>query len=242
MDMEERLQKVLAARGVASRRKCEELILAGRVKVNGMKVDQLGFKVDDEHDKIEVDGKEVGKVPFVYLILHKPTGVITSASDPQGRKVVTDLVKDVKERVYPVGRLDLDTSGLLLMTNDGELANKIAHPRFEIDKVYLATVKGIPSEQALKTLREGVMLEDGMTYPAQAELTFKDPQLNQATIKLTIHEGRNRQVRRMCQAVGHPVVKLKRVQLGFLTLGKLAPRQYRMLTSQEVDKLRQLFT
>ncbi|WP_134698915.1 pseudouridine synthase [Ammoniphilus sp. YIM 78166] len=240
--MEERLQKVLAARGVASRRKCEELILAGRVMVNGKKVDQLGFKVDDEHDKIEVDGNVIGKVPFVYLMLHKPTGVITSASDPQGRKVVTDLVKDIKERVYPVGRLDLDTSGLLLMTNDGELANKIAHPRFEIDKVYLATVKGIPSEQALKTLREGVMLEDGMTYPAQAELTFKDPQLNQATIKLTIHEGRNRQVRRMCQAVGHPVVKLKRVQLGFLTLGKLAPRQYRMLTPQEVDKLRQLFT
>lgn len=240
--MEERLQKVLAARGVASRRKCEELILAGRVTVNGTKIDQLGFKVDDEHDKIEVDGKVIGKVPFVYLMLHKPTGVITSASDPQGRKVVTDLVKDIKERVYPVGRLDLDTSGLLLMTNDGELANKIAHPSFEIDKVYLATVKGIPSEEALKRLREGVMLEDGMTYPAQAELTFKDPQLNQATIKLIIHEGRNRQVRRMCQAVGHPVVKLKRVQLGFLTLGKLAPRQYRMLTPQEVDRLRQLFT
>ncbi|RXT14039.1 pseudouridine synthase [Ammoniphilus sp. CFH 90114] len=239
--MEERLQKVMAARGVTSRRKCEELILAGRVKVNGQVVDQLGYKVEEESDQIEVDGKVIGKVSFKYILLHKPTGFITSASDPQGRKVVTDLVKNVKERVYPVGRLDYDTSGLLLLTNDGELANRIAHPRFEIDKVYLATVKGIPSAQALHSLRNGIMLEDGMTYPAKAEIEMKDLERNQATIRLTIHEGRNRQVRRMCQAVGHPVIRLKRIQLGFLTLGNLAPGHYRQLEPSEVDKLRKLF-
>lgn len=240
--MEERLQKVMAARGVASRRKCEELILAGRVKVNGTVVSELGYKVNEDNDRIEVDGEVLGKQAFKYILLHKPTGFITSASDPQGRKVVTDLVRNVKERVYPVGRLDYDTSGLLLLTNDGDLTNKIAHPRFEIDKVYLATVKGIPSAQALKSLREGIMLEDGMTYPAQAELEKTDPEKNQATIRLTIHEGRNRQVRRMCQAVGHPVIRLKRVQLGFLTLGNLAPGHYRFLEPTEVDKLRKLFT
>lgn len=241
--MEERLQKVMAARGVASRRKCEELILAGRVKVNGTVIDQLGYKVDEETDRIEVDGELLlGKQAFKYILLHKPTGFITSASDPQGRKVVTDLVKNVKERVYPVGRLDYDTSGLLLLTNDGDLTHKIAHPRFEIDKVYLATVKGIPSDRALQSLREGIMLEDGMTYPAQAELEKIDAEKDQATIRLTIHEGRNRQVRRMCQAIGHPVVRLKRVQLGFLTLGNLAPGHYRFLDPSEVDQLRKLFT
>lgn len=236
----ERLQKVLAARGVASRRKCEELIVSGKVKVNDQVVTELGFKVD-ESDRIAVDGKEIAETGLVHLLFFKPKGVITSMKDPQGRKIVSDFIQGVKERVYPVGRLDFDTSGLLLLTNDGELANRIAHPRFEIDKVYLATVKGIPGEESLRVLREGVMLEDGITAPAQAERISTDTKRGQAVIRLTIHEGRNRQVRRMCDAIGHPVVHLKRVQLGFLSLGTLRPGEFRYLTDKEVDRLRGLF-
>jgi len=238
--MEERLQKVLAAAGIASRRKCEELILQGRVKVNQHTITQLGHKVSDI-DHIEVDGKPITREKFVYFLFHKPTGVITSLSDPQGRKIVTDFFKGVKQRVYPVGRLDYDTSGLLLLMNDGELANQIAHPRFEIDKVYIATVKGYPSEKALERLRKGVILEDGPTAPADAKLLKKDEKKGQAVIELTIHEGRNRQVRRMCQAVGHPVVNLKRTRLGFLTLGELKVGEYRPLTAKEVQQLKSMF-
>jgi len=238
--MEERLQKVLAAHGVASRRKCEELILAGRVRVNGQTITELGLKADPNKDLIEVDGKRIMGESLRYVLFHKPKGVITSVTDPQGRKVVTDFIK-VKERIYPVGRLDFDTSGLLLMTNDGDLANKIAHPRFEIDKVYVATVRGFPGEKALDTLRKGVMLEDGITQPAKVKLCSMDEKKGQSIVQLTIHEGRNRQVRRMCQAVGHPVIQLKRIQLGFLTLGKLQAGQYRELTREEVDKLKSLF-
>lgn len=240
--MEERLQKILAAHGIASRRKCEELILAGRVQVNGQIVKELGYKADQQKDRIEVDGKRIKEVDLRYILFYKPTGVITSMKDPQGRKVVTDFVASLKERVYPVGRLDYDTSGLLLMTNDGELANQIAHPRFEMDKVYVATVKGIPGTKALETLRKGVRLEDGLTSPAQVKVESIDEQKGQAVIQLTIHEGRNRQVRRMCEAVGHRVLKLKRIQLGFLTLGNLRPGQYRHLTNEEVAKLKSMFS
>jgi 23S rRNA pseudouridine2605 synthase len=185
-----------------------------------------------------VNGKPVKLERHVYLILNKPTGVITSLSDPQGRRVVTDLLKGIKERVYPVGRLDYDTSGLLLLTNDGELANRLAHPSYEIDKVYRAWVKGVPSPDKVKRLATGVRLEDGMTSPGQARLLKASPDKQKAWIELTIHEGRNRQVRRMCEAIGHPVLTLERVRLGFLTLEGLSPGEYRPLTSEEVEKLK----
>ncbi|UFJ43276.1 rRNA pseudouridine synthase [Brevibacillus humidisoli] len=234
----ERLQKVLAQAGVASRRKCEELISQGRVQVNGVTVSEAGTKVDPAQDVILVDGKAIQREAFVYLLLHKPTGVITSLHDPQGRRVVTDLLSGVKERVYPVGRLDYDTSGLLLLTNDGELANRIAHPSFEIDKVYQAWVKGVPTSERVRMLAEGVQLTDGLTAPGQARLLTTDPPGRRSLLELTIHEGRNRQVRRMCEAIGHPVESLKRVRLGFLTLDGLSPGQYRHLTSQELARLR----
>lgn len=234
----ERLQKVLAQAGVASRRRCEELIVQGSVEVNGKPVRELGTKVDPERDRIVVNGKPVKLERHVYLILNKPTGVITSLSDPQGRRVVTDLLKGIKERVYPVGRLDYDTSGLLLLTNDGELANRLAHPSYEIDKVYRAWVKGVPSPDKVKRLATGVRLEDGMTSPGQARLLKASPDKQKAWIELTIHEGRNRQVRRMCEAIGHPVLTLERVRLGFLTLEGLSPGEYRPLTSEEVEKLK----
>ncbi|MFD2371819.1 pseudouridine synthase [Brevibacillus sp. GCM10020057] len=235
----ERLQKVLAHAGVASRRHCEELIVQGKVQVNGKVVQELGTRVDPATDKITVNGKPIRIEQHVYLMLYKPTGVITSVSDPQGRRVVTDLLKGVKERVYPVGRLDYDTSGLLLLTNDGDLANRLAHPSYEIDKVYRAWVRGVPSQDKVKMLATGIRLEDGMTAPGEARLLKATATKDKALIELTIHEGRNRQVRRMCEAIGHPVVTLERIRLGFLTLEGLEPGQYRPLTSAEVEKLKQ---
>lgn len=237
--MKERLQKILAGRGVASRRKSEELIAAGRVKVNGQTVTELGYKADPEQDRIELDGKPIGEEPLRYYLFYKPTGVITSVSDPQGRKTVIDFI-DATERIYPVGRLDYDTSGLLLLTNDGPLTNQLTHPRFEIEKTYVATVRGVPRQKALRALALGVMLEDGKTAPASARLTSVDPNGKQAEIELTIHEGRNRQVRRMCESVGHPVINLRRVQFGFLKLGRLKPGQYRSLSGDEINRLKNL--
>ncbi|MED1793895.1 pseudouridine synthase [Brevibacillus nitrificans] len=235
----ERLQKVLAHAGVASRRHCEELIVQGHVQVNGKVVRELGTKVDPQADQILVHGRPIQTEQHVYLMLHKPTGVITSVSDPRGRRVVTDLLKGIKERVYPVGRLDYDTSGLLLLTNDGELANRLAHPSYEIDKVYRAWVKGVPSPDKVKRLATGISLEDGMTSAGEARLLKTAPARDKALVELTIHEGRNRQVRRMCDAIGHPVLTLERIRLGFLTLEGLSAGQYRPLTSAEVEKLKQ---
>ncbi|WP_018131949.1 pseudouridine synthase [Effusibacillus pohliae] len=230
----ERLQKVLARAGVASRRKCEELIVAGKVTVNGQVVRELGMKVDPERDRIAVDGKLIEQERKVYVLLNKPTGVVTTASDPRGRRTVLDIVQ-IKERVFPVGRLDMNTSGLLLLTNDGELANGLMHPRHEVEKRYRAEVKGEISEHALSRLEKGVLLEDGLTAPAKVKLIRRTPE--RSLFDITIHEGRNRQVRRMCEAVGHPVIKLQRVQLAFLTLGVLRPGSWRMLTQREVDRL-----
>ncbi|HZG14732.1 MAG TPA: pseudouridine synthase [Candidatus Bathyarchaeia archaeon] len=232
----ERLQKILAQAGVASRRKCEELITQGRVKVNGTVSTELGTKVDPQNDIILVDDKPIHIEKLIYLLLHKPTGVITSLHDPQGRRVVTDLLTDIQERVYPVGRLDYDTSGLLLLTNDGELANRIAHPSFEIDKVYRAWVKGIPSKESVKKLATGIRLEDGMTSPGEARIIEQEAQ--RTLLEITIHEGRNRQVRRMCDAIGHPVLKLERIRLGFLTLAGVKVGEYRHLTKEEVERLK----
>jgi 23S rRNA pseudouridine2605 synthase len=234
----ERLQKVLAHAGVASRRHCEELIVQGRVQVNGKVVRELGVKVDPQKDLILVDGRPIRQEEHVYLLLHKPTGVITSVHDPQGRRVVTDLLKGVKQRVYPVGRLDYNTSGLLLLTNDGELANRLIHPSYEIDKVYRAWVKGVPTAEKVKRLATGILLEDGMTAPARAKLLTVSPAKDRALLELTIHEGRNRQVRRMCEAIGHPVLSLERIRFGFLTLEGLEPGRYRRLTTEEVERLK----
>jgi 23S rRNA pseudouridine2605 synthase len=228
----------LAQAGVASRRKCEELITSGRVKVNGAVVRELGTKVDPHQDEIVVDGQPIKRENLVYLLLNKPTGVITSLRDPEGRRVVTDLLKGVRERVYPVGRLDYDTSGLLLLTNDGELANRIAHPSFEIEKVYRAWVKGIPSAENVRRLATGIELEDGRTAPGEARVLETDRKGNRALLELVIHEGRNRQVRRMCEAIGHPVLSLERTRLGFLTLEGLKRGEYRPLTKEEVDRLK----
>ena len=227
----ERLQKVLAALGWGSRRACEELIAAGRVTVNGEKA-VLGRRVDPQHDLIEVDGAPVGARPgLVHYLLNKPAGVVSTAKDPHGRRTVVDLVP-AEPRVFPVGRLDADTEGLLLVTNDGELANRVAHPRHGVAKEYLATVAGGPvSPAAIRRLREGVELEDGPTAPAKVS------QPEPGVLRITIHEGRNRQVRRMCDAVGHPVTRLVRTRIGPLRDHRLAPGTWRPLTLGEVRQL-----
>ena len=226
----ERLQKVMARAGLGSRRVSEELIAAGRVKVNG-EVAELGRRVDVVHDRIEVDGALIGVAPgLVYYLLNKPTGVVTTADDPQGRPTVLDLVP-ADPRVFPVGRLDLDTEGLLLLTNDGELTHRLTHPSFGVEKEYLAHVDGRPGRAAIRQLREGVELDDGVTAPAQAT------QVAPGVVRLVIHEGRNRQVRRMCEAVGHPVQRLVRTRIGPIADRKLKPRAWRPLTTDEVRAL-----
>lgn len=230
----------MAACGVASRRKCEEFIVNGQVTVNGQVIQELGYQIDPGKDKVTVNGKTIAMEEKVYLLLNKPIGYVTTASDPQNRKIVLDLLKGVTHRVYPVGRLDIDTSGLLLLTNDGELAHKMTHPKFELDKVYVAQVKGIPSKQALQKLQEGIMLEDGMTAPAQVKLIQTEYEM--ATIEIIIHEGRNRQVRRMFEAIGHPVKKLHRKRVGFLTLKNLKSGTFRHLESSEIIQLKQILS
>ncbi|MGG3282459.1 pseudouridine synthase [Paenibacillus solani] len=236
----ERLQKIMAQAGVASRRKCEELILEGKVQVNGETVTELGTKADPAQDVITVSGKPIKNEKKVYIMLNKPKGVITSASDPEGRKIVSDYLKGIKERVYPIGRLDYDTEGLLLLTNDGEFANLLSHPKYHVPKTYLATVKGVPHGTELDKLRQGIMLEDGMTSPAEVEYKDVDPDNKQSVISITIHEGRNRQVRRMFEAISHPVVRLKRISYGDLLLQNLKRGLYRHLTPNEINQLLQM--
>jgi len=235
----ERLQKAMAHAGVASRRKCEELIVQGRVAVNGKIVTELGYKVDPAVDVITVDGKPIQPERKVVILLNKPKGVITSVRDPEGRRTVMDYVRGVKERVYPVGRLDYDTEGLLLLTNDGALANLLMHPRHQVPKTYLATVKGIPHGDRLDKLRDGIELDDGVTAPAEVEYADVDLDRNRAVIAITIHEGRNRQVRRMMEAIGHEVIRLKRSRYGPLTLEGVPRGKYRVLKPEEVEELRE---
>ncbi len=233
--MEERLQKVMAQAGVGSRRACEELIRANRVRVNG-KVATLGQKVHPKRDSIVVDGIPLGaQEPKRYLILHKPFGYITTVKDQFDRKNILDLLPQIQERIYPVGRLDYDSDGLVFLTNDGELAHKVMHPRFELPKTYLVQVKGKITMDAVYRLRRGIMLEDGPTAPAQVSV-IKSSQ-EKSTITLTLIEGRNRQVRRMCQRVGFPVESLTRTAIGPLNLGKLAPGEHRFLSTQELKDL-----
>lgn len=235
----ERLQKVIAHAGVASRRKAEELMAEGRVKVNGKTVKELGVKVSPS-DRIEVDGIPLEREEPVYFLLYKPRGVISAVSDDKGRKVVTDFFEGIKQRIYPVGRLDYDTSGILILTNDGEFANFLMHPSNEIEKVYVAKLKGIPSKEKMKSLQRGIMLEDGKTAPAKTKLLSMDKKKQTAIVEISIHEGRNRQVRRMFEAIGHPVLKLKRERYGFLTLQGLSAGDARELTAHEVKRLRTL--
>ena len=227
----ERLQKVLARVGLGSRRVCEELIGEGRVTVDGA-VAELGCRVNVESARIEVDGAPVGVRPgLVYYLLNKPAGVVTTASDPHDRPTVVDLVPD-DPRVFPVGRLDAQTEGLLLLTNDGDLAHRLTHPSFGVDKEYLAEVEGRPPPAAVRRLREGVVLEDGRTAPARAVL------VDASVLRITIHEGRNRQVRRMCEAVGYPVARLVRTRIGPLVDRSLAPGSHRTLVAEEMQALR----
>jgi 23S rRNA pseudouridine2605 synthase len=226
----ERLQKVLARLGFGSRRACEELIESGSVTVNG-EVAVLGRRVDLEHDKVEVEGVPVGIRPdLAYYLLNKPAGVVTTAADPQGRPTVVALVP-AEPRVFPVGRLDADTEGLLLLTNDGDLAHRLTHPSFGVEKEYLAEVEGTPSPAALRRLRQGVELEDGTTAPAKVAA------VGEHGLRITIHEGRKRQVRRMCEAVGHPVRRLVRTRIGPLSERRLKPGEWRPLTVPEVRSL-----
>lgn len=232
----ERLQKVMAHCGVASRRKSEELIQAGRVTVNGKKVTELGVKVS-QSDKVEVDGVPIYQEQPVYYLFYKPKNVISAVSDDKDRPVVTDYFPGIPERIFPVGRLDYDTSGLLLMTNDGEFANLLTHPKHEIDKVYVAKVKGIASKEVLKPLRNGVKIEGRKTAPARFKVISTDIRKGTSVVELIIHEGRNHQVKNMLAAVGLPVMKLKREKVGTLDLIGLNPGDYRELTKKEVSQL-----
>ena len=227
----ERLQKVLARAGIASRRASEEMIQAGRVTINGQ-IAALGDKVEDS-DRIELDGIPVLRDPnLVHYLLHKPRDVVSTASDTENRQTVVDLVPSAI-RVYPVGRLDADSEGLIILTNDGDLTHRLTHPSFGVPKEYLVHVEGIPQRSALRSLREGIQLEDGMTAPAQVSMP------DQGLLKITIHEGRNRQVRRMCAAIGHPVVRLVRVRIGPITDSSLTAGSWRELTNEEVRSLYQ---
>lgn len=226
----ERLQKVLARAGFGSRRVCEELIADGRVTVNG-EVVELGRRVDVHHDEVAVDGTAVGVLPgLVYYLLNKPAGVVTTASDPEGRPTVLDFVP-AQPRVFPVGRLDVATEGLLVLTNDGVLTQLLSHPSHGVEKEYLAEVEGHPSPGAVRALREGVMLEDGLTSPAKVSVVAP------GALRIVIHEGRNRQVRRMCEAVGHPVVRLVRTRIGPIADRQLRPGSWRELDTDEVREL-----
>jgi len=227
----ERLQKVLARAGIASRRASEEMIQVGRVTINGQ-IAALGDKVADS-DRIELDGIPVLRDPnLVHYLLHKPRDVVSTASDTENRQTVVDLVPSAI-RVYPVGRLDADSEGLIILTNDGDLTHRLTHPSFGVPKEYLVHVEGIPQRSALRSLREGIQLEDGMTAPAQVSMP------DQGLLKITIHEGRNRQVRRMCAAIGHPVVRLVRVRIGPITDSSLTAGSWRELTNEEVRSLYQ---
>lgn len=226
----ERLQKVLARVGIGSRRVCEDLISCGVVTVNG-EVAELGRRVDVNCDEVAVRGVIIGVRPgLVHLLLHKPAGVVTTADDPQGRPTVLDFVP-ADPRVFPVGRLDMETEGLLLLTNDGDLAHRLTHPSFGVEKEYVAHIEGEPTRGALRMLREGVDLDDGRTAPAKATM------VGPGVLRLTIHEGRNRQVRRMCEAIGHPVKRLIRTRIGPLADRKLKPGQWRELTGDELRSL-----
>jgi 23S rRNA pseudouridine2605 synthase len=236
--MLERLQKIISAAGVTSRRAAEELIAEGRVRVNGKVVTELGTKADPSRDHIKVDGKLINpRQPPTYIMLNKPAGFVTTMSDPEGRPMVHDLLKGVKVRVYPVGRLDYNTEGLLLLTNDGDFAHLITHPRHEFPKTYLAKVKGVLTDNQIGMLEKGMFLQDGKTAPARVKKVRKEEA--NSWVEFTIHEGRKRQVRRMFDHIGSSVIRLKRTKTGSLVLGDLPEGSFRHLTNEEVSALRE---
>ncbi len=235
--MEERLQKYMASCGVASRRESEKMILDGRVAVNGMPVFELGFKVNPDIDRVSVDGTIIKKEEeFMVVLLNKPAGYISSASDERGRKTVMDLVHNIPLRLYPVGRLDADTEGLILLTNDGELSYRLTHPRFGVTKTYRVILHGKVSPATVQDWESGILLEDGKTSPAKVDLIYARDDLSEMLI--TIHEGKNRQIRRMARATGHHVYCLERIMYSFLTLDEVPRGQYRLLTATEIANLR----
>jgi len=236
--MEQRLQKLLASAGVASRREAEKLIRSGRVAVNGRIVTELGSKADPESCEITVDGKPIELRPQkVYVLLNKPRGYVSTCKDRHAPRMVTDLVSSVDTKLFPVGRLDVDTEGLLILTNDGEFAFRITHPKHKIPKKYRAIVRGCINQEALAQLARGVMLEDGMTSPARLSLVGVNTSRHESTVDITITEGRKRQVRRMFEAVGYPVLRLVRTHIGPIGLGKLKPGEWRFLSPKEVEAL-----
>jgi len=234
----ERLQKVMAHAGVASRRKSEKLIQEGRVKVNGKTITAMGKQVK-KSDQILVDNVPVEKEQYVYILLNKPREVVSTVSDPKDRKTVLDLIYEVEERVYPVGRLDYDTTGVLLLTNDGELANKLMHPSYEFEKTYVAKVEGRVTKENLEALKSGVRVDGERTAPAQARILNYIPKTKRTMVELIIHEGKNHQVKKMMEAVGHPVEKLTRDKYGFLTDEGLQSGEWRYLKNFEVNALYQ---
>lgn len=237
--MEVRLQKVIADSGLTSRRKAEDLIRVGRVAVNGRVVRELGTKVDPARDHVKVDGRHLKpQPPYVFLMLNKPKGVVSTLGDPSGRPTLQDLIKGVRLRVFPVGRLDFDSEGLILLTNHGEVGEALLHPRYHVPKTYLVKVKGVLTEAEIKSLRDGVDLDDGRSAPATVKKVTKAPQ--NSWLEITIHEGRKHQVKRMLDAVGHPVLKLTRVRFGPLALGDLPVGQFRYLTDREANAIRKL--
>ena len=236
---EERLQKIISRAGVASRRKAETLILQGRVSVNGQIIRKLGAKAVWGNDEIQVDGKTIKTdAEKVVLALYKPRRCVTTLYDPQGRRTVADMIGDLPVRVYPVGRLDYDVEGLLLLTNDGELSHRLQHPRYKVAKTYLVKVRGSPSEKTLAQLQQGVRLRDGVTAPAELSILHDDKKTT--WISLVVREGRYHQVKRMCAAVGHPVLKLQRTKIGPIKLENLRPGQSRRLKAREVRSLRRV--
>lgn len=237
--MAERLQKVMSEFGVASRRKCEEMIARGKVKVNGCLITEPGCKVDKEKDIIEVDGKIVRSPETkLYILLNKPTGYITSVKDQFGRPTVLDLLKGVSVRVFPIGRLDYDTEGLIILTNDGELTYRITHPKHNIDKTYRALVRGRVGQEDIMAFDNGIAIENYMTSPARLEI-IREIKGN-SMVDITIHEGKNRQVRKMCSTIGHEVIRLKRIKIGDIGLGSLQTGQWRYLTKSEINYLKML--
>ena len=235
--MEERLQKYLAECGVASRRKCEEIILTGKVRVNGNLITELGTKVNPQTDTVEVDGKVISSEKKVYILLNKPVGYVTTMSDEKERPTVMELLEGVKEKVVPVGRLDMFTSGLLLLSNDGDFVYKVTHPKHETTKTYIVKTRGVPRESDLEKLRVGVKIDDYMTSPAEVNLLLKDNTNDIARIWIRIHEGRNRQVRKMCEAIGLSVIALKREGVGNLTCEGVERGKWRYLTDDEVAEI-----
>jgi pseudouridine synthase len=235
----ERIQKILAKAGIASRREAERMLMEGRVTVNGKVIDKLGFKADLSKDHIKVDGKRLThSEPKITLLLNKPRGYLSTVEDPQGRPTVMDLLKKVRGRIYPVGRLDFDAEGILLLTNDGDLAYTLSHPKFSIPRTYLVKVKGVPEERELSRLKKGVTLEDGKARAVSINILRGGEKNSWARIVVT--EGRNRLVKKMFLAIGHPVLKLKRVQFGPIQIGNLPIGQFRYLTSEEIEKIKKL--